>query len=58
MSRLSLPSDIGVADRDWDLREHLQALPTKADLQQLIAAVELSCKQVIDGMREDTAALG
>lgn len=46
------------ADRDWDLREHPKALPTKADIQQLIAAVKLSCKQAIDGIREDTVALG
>lgn len=33
-------------------------MPTKTDIQQLIAAVELSCKQVIEGIKEETTALG
>lgn len=43
---------------DWDLRECLRALPTKKDIRLLITAVEVSCKQVVEGLREDIAALG
>lgn len=43
---------------DLDIRELLRALPTKADIQQLITAVEQSCQQAVEGLREDTQALG
>lgn len=44
---------------DWvDLKEHLRALPTKNDIQLLITAVETSCKQAVEGLREHIGALG
>lgn len=36
----------------------MTSLPTKNDIQSLISAVELSCKQMVEGIREDTIALG
>ena len=43
---------------DWDLREHIKALPTKNDIMQLISAVEASCKQAVEEIREEVGALG
>lgn len=38
------PSQMALAavNMNWDIREHIRALPTKADIQQLIAVVKLS----------------
>lgn len=41
-----------------DIMKLLRALPTKADIQQLISAVEQSCQQAVESLREDTKALG
>lgn len=43
---------------EMDIRELLWALPTNTDIQQLISAVEQSCLQAVEGLREDTQALG
>lgn len=51
-------AEVTSIDLDKELREHLRSLPTKNDIQLLISAVELSCKQMVDGLREDTIALG
>lgn len=48
----------GVGDAEMDIREPLRALPTKADIQQLISAVEQACQQAIEDLRKDTRALG
>lgn len=45
-------------DIEMDIRELLRALPTKTDIQQLISAMEQSCLQAVEGLREDTWALG
>lgn len=58
MGQFSSHSELDVTEAEWDIREHIRALPTKADIQQLIAAVELYCKQAVEGLREDTVALG
>lgn len=47
-----------VEDLELDIRELLKALPTKTDIQQLISAVEQSCQQAVEGLREDTRVLG
>lgn len=46
-------SEVTSIDLDKELREHLRSLPTKNDIQLLISAVELSSKQMVDGLRED-----
>lgn len=55
--QLSSEIDLAVIGTDWDIREHIRALPNKEYIQQLIAAVEQSCKQAVEGLREDTVAL-
>lgn len=47
-----------VEDTEMDIRELLRALPTRADIQQLITAVEQACQQAVEDLREDTRALG
>lgn len=41
-----------------DIRDLLRALPTKTDIQQLIATVERSCKQAVEDLREEVVAVG
>lgn len=48
----------GAEGLELDIRELLRALPSKTDIQQLISAVEQSCQQAVEGLREDTLALG
>lgn len=43
---------------DRDIWELLRALPTKNDIQQLISAVEQSCLQAVESLKEDIWALG
>lgn len=49
---------IHTEDTERDIRELLRALPTKMDIQQLISAVEQSCLQAVEGLREDIRDLG
>lgn len=45
-------------DRDWDLREHIRALPTKQNISLLIAMVETNFKTALEQLKSDTTALG
>lgn len=43
---------------EWDIKENVKALLTKADIQQLIATVEKSCKQAVEELGEEVVAVG
>lgn len=44
--------------KEWEIKEHIRALPTKADIQQLIATVEHLCKQAVEELREELGEVG
>lgn len=56
--KLSVGTGGGLEGLELDIRELLRSLPTKSDIQELISAVEQSCQQAVENLREDTRAMG
>lgn len=54
----SLRAGGGLEGLELDIRELLKALPTKSYIQELISAVEQSCQQAVESLREDTWSQG